>query len=146
MSAPAPATQSIAVEYDLPHPPEKVWRALTEPALVGEWLMPNDLKPVVGHKFTFAAPPIQDWDGVVQCEVLVADKPKRLSYSWRGGPSQSRLDSVVTWTLTPTPQGTHLAFEHAGFLPHNAVAFDRMGQGWRGKVREGLGRVIASLA
>jgi uncharacterized protein YndB with AHSA1/START domain len=78
--------------------------------------------------------------------VLAADQPTRLSYAWRGGPSQSRLDSVVTWTLTPTPKGTRLALEHAGFLPHNAFAFDAMDKGWRGKVGEAMQRVLGQLA
>jgi uncharacterized protein YndB with AHSA1/START domain len=141
------ATQTIAAEYDLPHPPEKVWRALTEPALIARWLMVNDLRPVVGHRFTFKAQPMPGWDGIVQCEVLEVDPPRRLSYSWRGGSDQiSRLDTVVTWTLTPTAAGTRLSLEHAGFVPANAFAFEALGKGWRGKVQESLRAVLAELA
>jgi uncharacterized protein YndB with AHSA1/START domain len=144
-----PEAQSICVEYELPHPPAKVWRVLTEPELLGSWLMENDIRrpPVVGHAFTFKAPPMPGWDGVVHCEVLEVDAPRRLRYSWRGGAEESRLDSVVTWVLTPTSSGgTLLRLEHAGFLPRNAFAFDGMGKGWRGKVAERMSEVIARLA
>jgi uncharacterized protein YndB with AHSA1/START domain len=138
--------KSIHVEYELPHPPEQVWRALTEPALLGSWLMANDIKPVVGHTFAFKSQPMPGWDGIVQCKVLEAEPFKRLQYSWRGGSEASRLDSVVTWTLTRTASGTRLALEHAGFLPQNAFAFDAMGKGWRGKVAERMDEVIKKLA
>ena len=79
-------TQSIEVDYELPQPPEKVWRTLTEPALLARWLMQNDIKPVVGHKFTFQAEPIPgQWDGRVDCEVLAVEPLRLLRYSWQGG-------------------------------------------------------------
>jgi uncharacterized protein YndB with AHSA1/START domain len=138
-------TQSIVVEYELPHPPSKVWRALTETGLVGEWLMPNDLVAEVGHRFTFQAPPMPGWDGVVHCEVVEVEREKKLRYAWRGGPAESRLDTMVSWTLTPTGSGTRLKLEHSGFTQKNAFAFDAMSKGWRGKVGERLGHVIARL-
>lgn len=79
-------TQSISQEYDLPHPPAKVWRALTEPELLAAWLMANDMRPTVGHSFTFKQQPMPWWDGIVHCEVLEIDLHKRLRYSWRSGP------------------------------------------------------------
>jgi uncharacterized protein YndB with AHSA1/START domain len=140
-------TKSISVEYDLPYAPEKVWCALTEPDLLAAWLMANDIRPLVGHAFTFKAPPMQDWDGTVSCEVLEVELHKRLSYSWRGGPATSRLDTVVTWTLTPTLSGgTLLTLEHAGFLPANAFAFEGLGKGWRGKVGARISEVLAGIA
>lgn len=146
MSASDPNAQTITVEYTLPHRPEKVWRALTEPNLLAAWLMPNDFRAVVGHAFTFRAPPMQDWDGVVNCEVLEVDAPKRLRYSWRGGPSNARLDSTVTWTLTAVEAGTQLRLEHGGFLPHNAHAFAAMDKGWRSKVAERIEQVLQEIA
>ena len=142
-------TQAIVVDYDLPHPPEKVWRALTESKLVEAWLMPNDLRPVVGHSFTFRAQPIPGWDGICHCEVLVVEPNRRLSYTWRGGsddnPSYgSRLDTVVTWTLTPTASGTRLELVHSGFTESNAYAFEMMGKGWRGKLAERISQALAS--
>lgn len=143
-------TQTITAEYDLPHAPAKVWRALTDPALVAEWLMPNDFRAEVGHRFTFRAPPIGTWDGTVHCEVLEVVPRQRLRYAWVGGVDVpggpgSRLDTTVTWTLTPTDGGTLLRLEHAGFLPKNAFAFEMMGQGWRGRIAARLGEVLASL-
>ncbi len=135
-------SDTIIVEYDLPHSPEKVWRALTEPALLAAWLMENDIAPVVGHRFTMRAQPMPGWDGVVRCEVLEADAPRRLRYTWVGGSEAQRLDTVVTWTLSKTTTGTRLVLEHAGFLPANAFAFDALGRGWRGKVAE---RMSAAL-
>jgi uncharacterized protein YndB with AHSA1/START domain len=133
-------TRSISMEYDLPHPPAKVWRALTEPELLAAWLMNNDMRPLVGQSFTFKDKPMPWWDGIVHCEVLEIDRYKRLRYSWRAG----ALDTVVTWTLTPTPSGgTRLALEQSGFRPDNASAFDGASKGWRRMVGERLIEVLA---
>jgi len=140
-------TQSLALEYDLPHPPAKVWRALTDPQLLAAWLMANDMRPLVGHSFTFTAEPTPWWDGIVRCEMLEMDLHKCLRYSWRSGPESSPLDTVVTWTLTPTPSGgTRLALEHSGFVPGNAFAFDGARKGWERMVGEGLTEVLAREA
>lgn len=149
MNTPARSTESrsIVVEYDLPHSPAKVWRALTDPDLLAQWLMANDMRPVVGHKFKFTHAPRGGWDGVCHCEVLEVDEPRRLRYTWRGNGGNAWLDSVVTWTLTPTPSGgTHLMLEHAGFAPANDVAFVEMGQGWRGIVGKRLVAVLGEQA
>ncbi len=138
--AKAGVMRDIVVEDVLPHPVERVWKALTTAELIGRWLMPNDFEPVVGKRFTFTARPIGDWDGVVQCEVLEVVPPRRLVYSWTGGTDgnngkvnyASRLDSVVTWTLQPEGRGTRLRMVHSGFRsPHNDFAHDAMSPGWR---------------
>jgi uncharacterized protein YndB with AHSA1/START domain len=140
-------TQTITVDYDLPRPPETVWRALTDAEILGTWLMPNNFKPSVGHHFRFQAQPLPGWDGVVRCEVLACEPYTRLQYSWHGGSEQiGLLDTVVTWTLTPTPTGTHLRLEHSGFGPANQFAYENMGQGWRGKLAERLQEVLAKMA
>ena len=139
-------TQAIVVEYELPHTPAKVWRALTEPALLAAWLMQNDLVAEVGRRFTFKAPPIDEWDGVVHCEVLEVDAPKRLVYSWRGGSGNSRLDTIVHWTLEPSPTGTRLKLEHTGFLPMNVMPFEALGKGWRGRVAARISEVLQAAA
>jgi uncharacterized protein YndB with AHSA1/START domain len=139
-------TQSIFLEYDLPHPPAKVWRALTESELVAKWIMANDLKPQVGHAFTFrfGSEPTPMWDGIVHSEILESDPPKRLSYTWKSGPAP--LDTVVTWTLTPTPSGgTKLALEQSGFVPANKFAFDGASQGWQYMLGSRLPEVLAAL-
>lgn len=148
MSSSAADTQSIVVDYELSRPPEKVWRALTEPALLAAWLMANDIRAEKGHKFTFRATPMPGWDGIVHCEVLEVEPHKLLSYSWRGGSDAlegygGKLDTVVTWTLAPTASGgTKLRLEHKGFTAKNAFAFENMGKGWRGKVAERMEAAI----
>ena len=108
-------TEALRFEFDLPHKPEKVWRAITEPALLSEWLLPVvNLELKRGASFKFRAPPQPGWDGTVDCRVLDVDAPKTLSYNWVVGD----LDTVVTFTLTPTATGTSLTLVHAGFKPH----------------------------
>jgi uncharacterized protein YndB with AHSA1/START domain len=146
MNETATQARSIVVEKTLPHPPEKIWRTLTQAELIGQWLMPNDFEPKTGHFFTFKTKPMGDWDGTVHCEVLDCDPPRLLRYSWVGGSKTndtygSRLESTVTWTLTPGPGGTHLRMEHAGFRsPGNDFAYNAMSPGW-GRVMESIERV-----
>ena len=144
-------TMSIELDYDLPHPPEKVWRALTDAEVLAKWLMTNDLEPEVGHRFTFQAPPIPgQWDGKVACEVLEVVPLERLSYSWQGGSDKlegygGRIDTVVTWTLAPDGNGgTRLHLSHSGFTEANRFAFDNLGSGWRTNVAKRMGEVLAA--
>jgi uncharacterized protein YndB with AHSA1/START domain len=137
-------TQSIAMQIELPHPPAKVWRALTDPALLAKWLMENDIRPMAGESFTFRSQPTKWWDGIVRCDVLAVEPNKRITYSWRSGSPPEGLDTVVTWTLTPTSSGgTHLALEHSGFRPSDAQAFDGAGKGWH-KILAKLEEVLSS--
>ena len=139
------ATRDIVVDEWLPHPPEKVLKALTTAELIGRWLMPNDFEPVVGKRFTFKTRPIGDWDGIVQCEVLEVVSPSRLVYSWNGGSNAAPLDSVVTWTLQAEGNGTRLRMVHAGFRsPHNDFAYEAMSPGWRRIVGK-IGEVATTL-
>jgi uncharacterized protein YndB with AHSA1/START domain len=139
------------VEGVLPHAPEIVWKTLTTAELIGRWLMPNDFVAAVGKTFTFRTKPMGDWDGVVHCEVLEVVPNRKLVYSWKGGSDSNpnygaRLDTVVTWTLTPVSGGTHLRMVHAGFRsPGNDFAFDAMSPGW-GRVLQGIGRVADEVA
>jgi len=121
MSKPAPETRSVIVEREIPHPPEKIWRALTRPHLIEEWLMKNDFKPVVEHRFNLRA----DW-GAVDCQVMAVEPNKTLSYTW----AAYGLESVVTWTLTPTSTGTHLRMEQSGFRPDQRQAYQGAKGGW----------------
>ncbi|MBN9233598.1 MULTISPECIES: SRPBCC family protein [Phyllobacteriaceae] len=122
-------TRSVVVERDIPFPPEKLWRALTQPHLMEEWLMKNDFKPAVGHRFNLRG----DWGGVLDCEVLAIDPGKTLSYTWdfaHDDPAYN-MKSVVTFTLTPTGSGTRLRVEQAGFRPDQKQAFGGAKAGWQ---------------
>jgi uncharacterized protein YndB with AHSA1/START domain len=113
--------RAVIVEREIAHPPEKIWRALTQPHLIQEWLMSNDFAPVVGHRFNLRA----DW-GAVDCEVREIEPNKRLSYSW----DAYGLESIVTWTLTPTSKGTQLRMEQTGFRPDQQQAYQGAKGGW----------------
>lgn len=134
-------TRTVLVEREFPHPPEKLWRALTQPHLIEEWLMKNDFNPAVGHKFNLRGA----WGGVLDCEVLSIEQHKTLSYSWNFAHDDAAyaLKSVVTFTLTPTNSGTHLRVEQAGFRPDQKQAYGGAHAGWReffGKLDELLAR------
>src|SRR5271156_7213710 len=104
-------TRTLVIEREIPLPPEKIWRALTQGALIEEWLMKNDFPPAVGHHFSFRSTPVPGWDGVIESEVLAIEPNSRLSYSW----GTMGTTSVVTWTLTPTNAGTRVRMEQTGF-------------------------------
>ncbi len=139
----AKSGRAIRIDYDFPFPPEKVWRCLTESELIARWLMPNDFRAEIGHRFTFRTQPMPSagFDGIVHCQVLEVVPLKRLSYSWRGG----AIDTIVSWTLQEKPGGTLLHLVHDGFGPADAMAFDGLGQGWQ-KMKTGrILEVLASL-
>ena len=125
----ASETRSVVVEREIAHPPEKLWRALTQPHLIEEWLMKNDFKPEVGHSFKLRG----EWGGVLDCEVLEVEPNRQLSYTWdfKHEDAAYNLTSVVTFTLTPTPTGTHLRMEQAGFRPDQKQAFGGAKHGWQ---------------
>src|SRR5215475_15334545 len=120
--------KTVVVERDIGHPPERLWRALTQPHLIEEWLMKNDFAPRVGHKFNLRG----DWGGVLDCEVLVVEPNKELAYTWnfRHDDAAFNLESVVTFTLTPTGTGTRLRVEQTGFRPEQRQAFGGARHGW----------------
>jgi uncharacterized protein YndB with AHSA1/START domain len=134
MSNIAAETLSVVVERNIDFPPERIWRALTQPHLIEEWLMKNDFAPVVGHNFNLRA----DW-GSVACQVKEVEPNRTLSYTW----AAYGLESVVTWTLTPTGTGTHLRMEQSGFRADQQQAFLGAKAGWQqffGRLAEVLGK------
>lgn len=126
MNTPEPRT--VIVERDIAHPPEKLWRALTQPHLIEEWLMKNDFNAVVGHKFNLRG----EWGGVLDCEVLTVEPGRKLSYTWNFKHDDAAYDlqSTVTFTLTPTGTGTHLRMEQVGFRPDQKQALGGAKHGW----------------
>ncbi len=134
-------TESLSFEFDLHHAPEKVWRALIEPELLKEWLLPVvGLELERGAAFTFKTQPYPGWDGIVSCRMLEIEAHRKLSYTW-GVPF---LETVVTFTLTPTASGTRLTVVQSGFKPDQKREFGGARYGWRmmgGKLVELLGRI-----
>ncbi|MDE2476488.1 MAG: SRPBCC domain-containing protein [Alphaproteobacteria bacterium] len=127
MNESAAETRSVIVEREFPFPPEKLWRALTQPHLIEEWLMQGDFKPAVGHRFNFRRSPKPDVNIVVDCEVLEIEPNKVLAYSW----AAYGLESVVTWTLTRTDVGTRLRMEQSGFRADQKQAWHGARHGWQ---------------
>jgi uncharacterized protein YndB with AHSA1/START domain len=140
MSIPAEGTRTVVIERVFPHAPEKVWRALTESQLVAQWLMKNDFEPVVGRKFQLRSEPVPNWDGVIECEVLVVEPAKRLSYTW----STMGMASEVLFTLTAADGGTRVRMEHSGFPQDNDAAYKGATYGWQNFLGK-LDTVIAGL-
>ena len=125
-------TESLSFEFDLHHAPEKVWRALTDPVLLAEWLLPVvdlDLGLAPGAAFTFKTQPLPGWDGTVRCRILESEARRKLSYAWVVGDME--LDTVVTFTLTPTASGTRLSLVQSGFAPDQKQNFGGARYGWK---------------
>ncbi len=134
---------AIEVDQFLSQPPERVWQALTDPALLARWLMPNDFQAAVGHQFTFRTEPVPQhgFDGIVHCRVLDLDPPRLLRFSWRSGV----LDTVVSWRLVPEGTGTRLLITQDGFDdgdPAQRVTLGILGGGWRGHLVKRLSALL----
>ena len=137
--------RTVRVDEFLAHPPARVWKALTDPDMLAEWLMPNDFAAVVGHRFTFHTVPRPNsgFDGVVRCEVLAVEPERLLRYSWRGG----SLDTTVTWTLAAEGRGTRLFVEHDGFDPDDPLQQRTrtiLGNGWRSNIMSALRKALTT--
>ena len=143
-------TQDIVVDEVFPHAPEIIWKTLTTSDLMARWLgmTPTGFEPVKGKRFTYKTSPAGAWDGTIQCQVLDVVPNERLVYAWTGGDEGnvgygSRLDTVVTFTLSKVADGTRVRLVHSGFvLPKNETAFKNMGNGWKTVV----GRINAITA
>ena len=133
MTTPVPETRSVVVERTFPYPPARLWRALTQPHMMAEWLMKTDFAPEVGRDFTLTG----DW-GAVDCTVIEIEQERTLSYTWRA----MGLDSVVTFSLRPDGSGTHLRMEQAGFLPDQEQSYRGAIYGWA-KMIDALETVVA---
>ena len=130
--------QNIVIDEVFPHSPQVIWKVLSDGDFMARWLMPPvGFAPVVGQTFTFQTTPGGKWDGTIYCQVLEVVAHQRLAFSWRGGDDAnigygSKLDTIVSFSLTPAEGGTRLRLVHSGFeLPRNETAFDKMGAGWK---------------
>lgn len=143
MSQAATETRSVVIEREFAHAPEKLWRALTQPHLIAEWLMQNDFQPAIGHRFNLRG----EWGGVLDCEVLAIEPNRLLSYSWEFAHDDAAfaLKSVVTFTLTPTGAGTLLRMEQAGFRTDQKQALGGAQAGWK-QMLDKLDQVAARAA
>ena len=140
MTTPEASTRSVIVEREFPHPPEKVWRALSESALIEQWLMKNDFQPVAGRAFTLRADPVPNWNGIIDCQIRAVEPCETLSYTW----STMGHESVVTFTLAPTEAGTHLRMEQSGFRQDQEQNYKGATYGWRSFMGK-LEGVVAGL-
>ncbi|HEX4831583.1 MAG TPA: SRPBCC domain-containing protein [Trebonia sp.] len=151
MTADSPDLAAIAADVFLPHAPDQVWRALTDPDVLARWLMPNDFKPVVGHKFTFRARPVPaaKFSGTIACEVLELRPAELLVISWRDAGEGNDLDTTVTWRLEPEGRGTRLFLLHDGFDPDHPLerlARSAMANGWAIRILPALAAVLEDAA
>ncbi|HUN83468.1 MAG TPA: SRPBCC domain-containing protein [Terracidiphilus sp.] len=137
MTTPEVSTRSVIEEREFPHPPQKVWRALTESSLIEQWLLRNDFQPVVGHAFSLRRDPMPHWNGVIDCKVLALEPIKSLSYTWQ----TLGIETVVTFTLTPTVAGTHVRIEHSGFSADQEANYKGAKYGWKNFI-DRLERVV----
>jgi len=143
-------TRDIIQRWQFPHPPELIWEFLTDPVLLAQWLSPNNFRAELGYEFRFDTQPKvkMGFDGIIYCKVMEMDAPRRLTYSWKGGPRPGTitLDSVVSWTLTANVNGTELLLEHTGFQGmKNYLTYLVMNKGWQ-KISKRLGSKLNQSA
>ena len=138
--------RDLHFEVVYPHPPERVWYALTDPGALREWLMETTFEARVGHRFQFRTEPRPGFDGIVNCQVTRVEPPRALAYTWHGG--WMGAPTVVTYTLEPVSGGTRLRLDHTGFRGPRGLALSFvLGSGWKSNIlRRGLPRVLEQLA
>ena len=134
--------RKIRFEALYPFPPAQVWVGLTDPVAMGEWLMPNDFEPVLGHRFQFRTRPAPGFDGIVDCTVLELDPPHRLAFSWAGG----GIDTVVTFDLVPHGTSTRMVMEQTGFSGARGLMVSTILKGgWRRMIEERLPAAVGRV-
>jgi uncharacterized protein YndB with AHSA1/START domain len=135
-------SKTIRFEAIYPFAPEQVWTALTDPEALADWLMPNDFKAEVGHRFQFRTRPAPGFDGTVHCEVLEVDRPHRLAYQWRGGD----IDTVVSFDLMAEGSSTRLVMQQSGFAGvRGAMVAKILSGGWKGMIERGVLRAASKV-
>lgn len=140
--------KTINHQFFFPHPAETIWEYLTNPDLLALWLMQNDFQPITGHEFQLRTNPIPslDFDGIIYCKVIEIVPFKHLSYSWNSGPGDGiiTLNSMVSWRLEPSENGTQLFLEHSGFkMEENLEIYKGLLAGWEKKLEKIAGLLNA---
>jgi uncharacterized protein YndB with AHSA1/START domain len=132
----------IRFEAFYPAARDDVWVALTDPVALAAWLMPNDFRPVLGHRFTFRTKPAPGFDGIVNCEILELSEPRRLAFSWKGG----GIDTKVSFDLVEENGGTRVIMEQLGFVGlRGAMVKNILKGGWRGMIEKRLPAAAAQV-
>ena len=146
MSRREAALRSVQQERWLAAPPDEVWRALSESRLIARWLMANDFQPRLGHRFTLQAAPLPHWNGVLDCQVLLLEPPRRLMHSWNASAEEAARGpkTVVSYTLAPDSGGTRLQLAHTGFRIEEGGRWQAAQQHWP-RFLDALARVVADL-
>ncbi|HEV2480508.1 MAG TPA: SRPBCC domain-containing protein [Puia sp.] len=161
-------TRSIILKTFLPYSQEMVWKALTDPKLLGSWFMENDIEPTRGHYFTFRMKPQKGWDGITHCNIIDIDPPRHISYTYRGEATGekalacagihldtadkltkgifAKLDTVLSFSLEPTCGGTILTMNHSGYKGLKlAIISLIMKMGWRKQLKKKLPKLLGGL-
>lgn len=135
--------RNIRYEKIFAFPKKEIWKLIADSEQLTSWLMENDFKPVVGHKFNFRTKPAPGFDGIVHCEVLEVVEYEKLVYSWVGGPIKN--PTLVKWFLKDVPGGTKLIFEHSGFDGFGPVAISfLLGRGWKKNIYLTFDRLLST--
>jgi uncharacterized protein YndB with AHSA1/START domain len=137
--------RDLKLEWLYPNSPDEVWHCLTDADLIAQWLMPNDFKLVLGHRFQFRSKPVPGWSGIVDCEVIEIVPKQQLSYTWVSGPKpgSSNIDTLVTWKLKAEKNGTRLILEHTGFKGFRAWLISYMlGSGWKSGIAKAFKNLL----
>lgn len=161
-------TRTIKLKTVLPYPPEKVWQALIDAKLLGSWFMKNDIEPKLDHYFTFRMAPQKGWDGITHCHITAIEPQKHIAYTYRGEATGekalacagihsdtadkmtkgifAKLDTVLSFTLEPTCNGTILKMEQSGYKGLKLVIISLIMQmGWKKQLRKKLPKVLEQM-
>jgi len=161
----AKMTRTIKLKTFLPYSPDKVWLALTDAHLLGNWFMENDIEPKLNFEFTFRMAPQKGWDGITHCRIIAIEPQKRIAYTYRGEASGekalacagihsdaadkvtkgifARLDTVLSFTLEPSCGGTILRLEHSGYKGLKLTIISLIMQmGWKKQLTKKLPKAL----
>ncbi len=139
-TAPSSDALTVRLERTIAAPPERVFRAWTDPAYIAKWFGPGPDFPVLevamdpreGGAYRFVVADPTGKQHTVKGIYRRIDPPKTLSFTWAWeSPGWVGRESRVTVELAPTDDGgTHLTLTHTELLDADAVR--NHGEGWNG--------------